>query len=275
MNGPTETPQEAARRLAASAIHDGYRPEALHEYTYPDGGVWYWRIRLKNPNTGKKWIRPMRLNGAGFELSEPAFPDGKPLYRLHDLAARPHDGVIVVEGEWKADALAKVGALTTTSGAADSAGKADWRPMAGRCATIWPDNDEAGRRYAQETTEQLLAQGCTVRVIHVEKLGLPKKGDAVDWLAANPAATAADIAALPAVEATNARARETNEQAVARLASMKPMDYDRARQAEADALGVRVTTLDAEVEKAREAMDPSGGASIHRVRRSRAVAGQS
>jgi DNA primase len=73
--------------------------------------------------------------------------------------------------------------------------------MARRCATIWPDNDEAGRRYAQEVTEKLLAQGCTVRVIDVEKLGLPKKGDAVDWLAANPAATAAEIAALPCVEA--------------------------------------------------------------------------
>ena len=65
MNGPTETPQQAARRLAASAIRDGYKPEALHTYTYPDGGAWYWRIRLKHPDTGEKWIRPMRLNGAG------------------------------------------------------------------------------------------------------------------------------------------------------------------------------------------------------------------
>jgi hypothetical protein len=36
MNRPTETPQQAARRLAASAIRDGYEPEALHTYTYPD-----------------------------------------------------------------------------------------------------------------------------------------------------------------------------------------------------------------------------------------------
>ena len=57
-----------------------------------------------------------------------------------------------------------------------------------------------GRRYADAVAETLLALGCTVRVIDVEKLGLPKKGDAVDWLPANPAATAADIAALPCVE---------------------------------------------------------------------------
>ena len=48
-----------------------------------------------------------------------------------------------------------------------------------------------------------------MRVIDVEKLGLPEKGDAVDWLAANPAATAAEIAALPCVEARQ-RARPDN-----------------------------------------------------------------
>lgn len=44
---------------------------------------------------------------------------------------------------------------------------------------------------------------------------------------------------------------ETLAEAVARLARLPPLDYDRARQAEADKLGVRVTTLDREVEKAR------------------------
>jgi hypothetical protein len=39
---------------------------------------------------------------------------------------------------------------------------------------------------------------------------------------------------------------------------MKPMDYDRVRQAEADALCVRVTTLDAEVEKARRKLAGDG-----------------
>ncbi len=148
MSGTTETPEKAARRLSAPAIRDGYKPQALHTYTHPDGSVWYWRIRLKSPETGDKWIRPMRRNGAGYELGEPDFPDGKPLYRLNDLAARAQDGVMVVEGERKADALAKVGVLATTSGAADSARKADWRPLAGRGVTIWPDNDEAGQRYA-------------------------------------------------------------------------------------------------------------------------------
>ncbi len=139
----------------------------------------------------------MRLNGAGYTLGEPEYPDGKPLYRLHDLATRPDDTVIVVEGEWCADALAKAGALTTTSGAADSAGKADWRPLAGRTVTIWPDNDEAGRRYADAVASILLAMNCTVRMIDTAALNLSPKGDAVNWLKANSGATVADIAALP------------------------------------------------------------------------------
>ncbi len=196
----TETLQQAARRLAAGAIREGFKPQALHEYTDPDGNPLHWRIRLKNPDTGDKWIRPIRLTGEGYTLGEPEYLDGKPLYRLHDLATRPDDPVIVCEGEWCADALTKAGALTTTSGAADSAGKSDWRPLAGRTVTIWPDNDEAGHRYADAVADALRAQGCAVRVIDVAALNMEPKADAVDWLAANPNAKAADVLALACTE---------------------------------------------------------------------------
>lgn len=195
----TETPQQAARRLAAGALRDGYLPQALHEYTTADGEPLYWRIRLKHPESGDKWIRPMQRSGDSYALGEPDFPAGKPLYRLHELAARPGDPVTVCEGEWCADALVQRGALTTTSGAADSAAKTDWRALAGRRVTIWPDNDEAGRRYADAVAAALRALGCTVFIIDVAALDLPPKGDAVDWLAAHSDATVADIAALPIV----------------------------------------------------------------------------
>ncbi len=129
MTTTQETPKEAARRLAASAIRDGYNPEALHTYTDRNGKPLYWRIRAKNGKSGEKWIRPMKRHGDGYALGEPTseeHPEGKPLYRLHDLAARPGDVAIVTEGEHKADKLAALGLLVTTSGAADSADKADW-----------------------------------------------------------------------------------------------------------------------------------------------------
>ena len=38
-------------------MRDGFKPQALHEYTDADGTPLHWRIRLKNPDTGNKWIR--------------------------------------------------------------------------------------------------------------------------------------------------------------------------------------------------------------------------
>lgn len=219
-----ENPKQAAALFAANAIREGFKPQALFEYTDRDGKALHWVIRLKHPDTGDKWIRPMRLNGKGYALGEPEYPNGKPLYRLHDLASRPDDLVIVCEGEWCVKALRKAGVLATTSGAADSAGKADWRPLADRAVTIWPDNDEAGRRYTEAVADALLAFGCTVSVIDVALLDLGPKGDAVDWLAANPNATVADVFALVRVDTLKRDvAGEQNANASAAWPEPKPI----------------------------------------------------
>ncbi len=194
-----ETPQMAARRLSAGAIRDGFRPSALHCYTDESGEPLFYRIRLKHPETGEKHIRPMRMNDGEFVMGEPAFTGGKPIYRLRAIASNPGAPVFVVEGENCVEALAKLGIVATTSGGADSAAKADWSPLAGRAVTVWPDNDAAGQRYGSEVAERLASLGCTVSVIDAVSLGLPPKGDAVDWLAAHPDATAADLRALPVV----------------------------------------------------------------------------
>ena len=191
----TETPKEAARRLAKSQIDKGYLPEALHEYRSADGAVLYWRIRAKHPS-GDKWIRPMRPTQEGYKLGEPDFPNGKPLYRLPDIAQS--DGpVYVVEGENCVDALRGIGVCATTSGAADSGSKADWTPLSGRDVRIWPDNDRAGAAYAVKVVNAIRKAGAgSIEVVDVEKLDLAEKGDAVDWLAANPGATADNVANL-------------------------------------------------------------------------------
>ena len=196
----TETPQQAARRLAERALREGYVPQALHEYTDANGNTLHLRVRLKHLESGRKWIRPMKVDGGRYTLGEPAYPNGKPLYRLHELMARPNDLIFVCEGEWCADALACAGALATTSGGADSADKADWQALAGRSVTIWADNDEPGRRYAERVANILKTLGCTVRFVDVAALDLPPKGDAVDWLAMNPNATAEEIYALPKID---------------------------------------------------------------------------
>ena len=142
----------------------------------------------------------MKLNGAGYTFGEPEFPAGKPLYNLDRIAAAdPAAPVWIVEGEKAADALTKLGAIATTSGGADSAGRADWSPLRGRECRLWRDNDEAGAEYAGNVAVILLDLGCQLSAVDVDPLGLPPKGDAWDWQQARQDATLSDLDTLPRI----------------------------------------------------------------------------
>lgn len=199
-----ETPGEAARRLAGSALRDGFRPDGLYRYCEQDGTVRHWRIRTKHPD-GRKWIRPMRWTGRAYELKEPSPPaGGKLLYWLPALRRAAADALaVVVEGEPCTDALVRLGCLALTSGGGDSARQADWSPLQGRRVVIWPDNDATGMSYAREVAAALRGIAASVEWIDVAALGLPEKGDCVDWLAAHPEATADDVWALARVLPAN------------------------------------------------------------------------
>ncbi len=192
-----ETPKQAARRLSSHIINKGYQPEALHCYTDADGNAIYWRIRARHSTTGDKWIRPMRLSAGGYELGEPDFPSGKPLYALQLIADNPTSTIELVEGEKCADRLNALGLVATTSGGATSAGTADAEILRGRTIRLWPDNDEAGRKFADDWAAILTTLECTFTVIDASALALPEGGDCVDWFAAHPEADSGAIDSLP------------------------------------------------------------------------------
>ena len=80
----------------------------------------------------------------------------------------------MTEGEKAADAAGTLGLLATTSPhGASSAAKADWRALAGRDVAILPDNDDAGRRYAEDVAAILLGlePPATVRIVPLPELG--------------------------------------------------------------------------------------------------------
>ena len=196
-----EAPKDAARRLFAREIAAGAKPEALHLYTDADDKPLFYVARLRKAD-GDKIVRPMVLDGAQYKLGRGDKPPaGWPLYRLPELLADPAARVWIVEGEACADALAKLGIMATTSGSSSSADAADWTPLKGRSARIWPDNDAAGSAYADAVAERLRALGCAVERLDVAALYLPDKGDCVDWIKANPDATVADVLALPLASA--------------------------------------------------------------------------
>jgi Domain of unknown function (DUF6371) len=178
-----DTIKQAAKLIAANKVKEGYKADAIHQYTDIEGNILYVRLRMVNAN-GDKWIRPLSRDDAGnwTQLKEPVFTDGKPLYNLHLLTKEPDKTVFIVEGEKCADALTKLGLLATTSGAAQSAKDANWQILAGREVTLWPDNDEAGLQYANDVTAKLTSLNATIKQVDISLLNLPIKGDCVDWL---------------------------------------------------------------------------------------------
>ena len=198
-------PRQAAKRLFADKLRAGWKAASLDTYRSADGSPLFHRVRFDPPpgSAEDKFIRPIHHDGTSWRIGEPPAPlQGKPLYRLPELlAADPAQPVYVVEGEKAARALGRLGVTVTTSGGASSARAADWTPLHGRRLRIWPDNDEAGARYAAEVATRMYANGCNVHILDPAPLRLPPTGDAHDWLAANPqfisgASAAAGAAAL-------------------------------------------------------------------------------
>ena len=147
-------------------------------------------VRWNTPS-GKD-VRPVARSGTGWVIG--AMKKPRPLYRLPELADAQR--VYVVEGEKCADALAQLGVVTTTSaGGCNAARLADWAPLAGRDIVIFPDNDDAGRKYARDILGCLarLQPRSTVRV--VELPGLPDGGDVFDFIEWRDSRTSEEIRA--------------------------------------------------------------------------------
>jgi Domain of unknown function (DUF6371) len=76
--------------------------------------------------------------------------DDRPLYGLHELAARPNAPVWIFEGEKCADAGALINpeaVCVTSAGGAAAVHKTDWRPLRGRDVVLWGDLNPAGQGY--------------------------------------------------------------------------------------------------------------------------------
>lgn len=144
---------------------------------YPVGLV----LRWDQPD-GKKDIRPVSLHPNGWRIA--AMPGPRPLYCLPELLESRQ--VLVCEGEKAADAARTLGFKGTTSaGGAEAANKTDWRPLAGKEVWILPDNDAAGRKYADSVAGILakLTPAPTVRIVKLPCLA--RGGDIVEWTEAH------------------------------------------------------------------------------------------
>ena len=160
--GPAPATPKWPARIPAAPPPDSPPPElgrAVGQWCYRDaeGTPLFWIQRLESSSAGKprklfvhrtwldgRWHFPSRRDGFSSE-----WPAPRPLYRLPELGQRPWLPVVVVEGEKTADAAAALlpdHVVVSWCNGSRALHTADWRPLAGRRVTLWPDADAAGRQ---------------------------------------------------------------------------------------------------------------------------------
>lgn len=174
-----QTEQLSRSRAVASLPKSSRRGReivALYDYRNETGALLYQVVRYE-----PKDFRQRRPNGDGtwtYNLDgiQPV------LYRLPELqSADSTSPVHIVEGEKDCDRLWSLGLVATTC----SQGAGKWRErhsesLRDRDVVVFPDNDDAGRKHAQEVAKSLHGIARSVRVLELP--GLPPKGDVSDWL---------------------------------------------------------------------------------------------
>lgn len=167
-----------------------YKAYPSHIYIDSQGKLIYVKSRYKHHSTGDKWIRSFHFDEAGKLLyGEPdfnkAYPEGggkKPLYQRPDILQSSSEPVYFFEGEHKAELAKQLGFIGTTTGGASTVDKHYLEPVRGRKVHLWPDYDEAGGKWLQSLYPLLKALDCEISVINASELGIPEKGDIVDWV---------------------------------------------------------------------------------------------
>ena len=150
---------------------------ATYDYRDAEGNLLYQVCRLAN-----KQFRQRRPDGSGGFVWNLKGVNSV-LYRLPEFHQVVKDGelIFVPEGEKDCENLAKLGLTATTN----SGGAGKWRPefaesLKGACVIVLPDNDEAGRKHAEQVAQSLQGKAASVRVLELPNL--PEKGDVSDWL---------------------------------------------------------------------------------------------
>ncbi len=190
---------EAAIRAAKWVVEqrEGSSWSLVQQHAYPDpSGSDAMRV-LRFEKGGEKTFTPIHRCDGGWAIGDP--PGKLPLYNLPALKGA--ETVYIVEGEKAADAARAIGLVCTTSAhGAEAAKKTDWRPLAGREVVLLPDNDDPGRKYAQQVADILIRSTppATVRVVDLPEL--PEHGDMVEFIEARRAARASDATMRTEIE---------------------------------------------------------------------------
>jgi len=151
---------------------------AQYDYLDTDGRCVYSVLRFEE--TGKKkTFRMWHKHTETGEWIQKVKGIKRIPYQLPEIIRA--ETVYIVEGEKDVEALRSIGFTATTS----PQGVGSWSEefsvyFTGKRVIIIPDNDEQGRKHAQDIFKKLLPHTAGIRV--VELPNLPEKGDVSDWI---------------------------------------------------------------------------------------------
>ncbi|BAF61058.1 MAG: AAA family ATPase [Pelotomaculum sp.] len=190
--------------------------EVIATYDYKDANG---KLLFQVCRTADKRFFQRRPDGKGGWIN--GLGNVKPvLYRLPELiqAVQRGETAFIPEGEKDVENLVRLGLTATTSPM--GAGKwrdcySDW--LKGANCVILPDNDEPGRKHAQQVAQSLHGKAASIKV--VELPGLPEKGDVSNWLAAG--GTKEELLKL-AAEAAEWEPAGKTKPVIVRLAEVEP-----------------------------------------------------
>jgi hypothetical protein len=277
--------------------HNSHSFAATYDYANADGSLSFQKVRNPPGREPRFWCR--RPDGCGGWINDTKGVS-KPLYRLPEIlqAIAQDREIAIVEGEKDADNLWRTGIPATCNfdGAADVTKNPNVKPkwkseysaqLRGARLVVFNDHDPQGHAHADAVCRLSLGVAKRVRRLDLATHwpNMPKGADISDWLALGHTreelealiAAAPDYA--PASEqpkpgkqsgsAANGSGGPVDDAAeLERLARMAPFDYERARKAAGERLGVRASLLDVMV-KANAWSSGWLAATTSRARRSR------
>jgi hypothetical protein len=184
--GAGARPRPRRSEPAASKLPRDKRLAIAYRYQFPDGRPSHVKYRVGDGAQKTIW----QEGPAG----EPTLPEQIwPIYGDTSSAVPLH--FLVVEGEKCVDIIADVDELhsdapirgITCGSVADLTTHAGLlaqrlRDLHPATITLWPDYDAPGFKAMEVLSQQLLALGIEHRVLAPEDLGLPAKGDVVDYV---------------------------------------------------------------------------------------------
>lgn len=168
--------KDAVKELADFAgISTAQKRKIVTTYNYTDetGKLLFQAVRYQPKDFNQR--RPDGNGGWTWDLDgvEPV------LYNLPEVIKA--ETVFIVEGEKDVEALRKLNIVATTNPMGAGKWKAEYNKyLTGKKIIIIPDNDDPGRKHAENVAESLIGIAKTIRIANLPDL--PEKGDVTDFL---------------------------------------------------------------------------------------------